>query len=183
MASTNQTIRNFFQAAAAREFSRDFLFRVLAINFNGGAVFNESELVYVKSANLPGRIITNVTAPYMGVPFNLPGTVSYENSDNYQLTFYCDENSALREKFLAESRRTFDDATSTGAYDIPTAGSILTLVQLDKNLDPTTIYNLVGVSVRNVGGLEYNIAEGTGQPMQFNVSVAYHYSELQATKR
>lgn len=177
MASTNQTIRNFFQVAAQREFSRDFLFRVLSINYAGGATFNESELVYVRTAELPGRNIGNVDVKYMGMSFNLPGGVTYPNSAAYSLEFYCDAKSTIREKFIGESRRTFDDATSTGAYDIPTTGSTIRLMQLDKNLDPVTIYRLVGCSIRDVGNISYDIADGTGNYKTFSVTTAYHYFE------
>ena len=179
MASTNQTIRNFFQVAAQREFSRDFLFRVLSINFAGGATFNESELVYVRTATLPGRSINDVDAKYMGVSFHIPGGVTYPNSGSYSLEFYCDSQSAIREKFIAESRRTFDDATSTGAYNIPTASSVIRLMQLDKNLDPVTIYRLVGCSIRDVSEMSYSIAEGTGNYQTFTVTTAYHFFEEQ----
>lgn len=179
MASTNQTIRNFFQVAAQREFSRDFLFRVLSINFAGGATFNESELVYVRTASLPGRNINDVDAKYMGVSFHIPGGVTYPGSGGYSLDFYCDAQSGIREKFIAESRRTFDDATSTGAYNVPTASSVIRLMQLDKNLDPVTIYRLVGCSIRDVGEMQYQIAEGTGNYMTFTVTTAYHFFEEQ----
>lgn len=182
MASTNQTIRNFFQTAAQREFSRDFLFRVLNINFAGGATFNESDLVYVRTASLPGRDINNVDVKYMGLSFNVPGGVTYPNSAGYSLEFYCDAQSTLREKFMSESRRTFDDATSTGAYNVPTAGSTIRLMQLDKNLDPVTIYKLVGCSIRNISDIAYEIAEGTGNYKTFSVTTAYHFFEEEIAK-
>ena len=115
MADTTQTIRSFYDVAASREFSRDFLFRVLNITFNRGTVFGERDLVYLRAAKLPGRDITNVASKYMGLAFNLPGGVTYPGSDSYELEFYCDANSNIRQKLEAESRRTFDDATSTGA--------------------------------------------------------------------
>lgn len=182
MAETNQTIRRFFEVAAQREFSRDILFRVLNITFAGGEVFNENELVYVKSATLPGRSIVNVPVPYQGLPFNVPGVAQYPGSDSYKLDFYCDANSELRRKFERESRRVFDDATNTGEYNIPTSNSTLRLIQLDKNLDPTSIYKLVGASIRNVGEMSYAIAEGTGTVVSFEVTVSYHFFELEQAK-
>jgi len=178
MADTTQTIRSFYDVAASREFSRDFLFRVLQITFTGGAVFNERDLVYLRAAKLPGRDITNIPTKYMGLAFNIPGGVTYPGSDSYELEFYCDAQSNIRQKLEAESRRTFDDATSTGDYNIPTATSTLTMVQLDKGLNAIDQYNLIGVSIRNLGEMEYKIAEGTGEYVTFTATIAYHYFEL-----
>tara|TARA_R100000951_G_scaffold111396_2_gene110392 strand:- start:45055 stop:45609 length:555 start_codon:yes stop_codon:yes gene_type:complete len=177
MASTRQTINTFFERAASREFARDFLFRLVNITFAGGATFNESELVYVRSASLPARQITNVVAPYMGLDFNLDGSVKYPGSDAWSVNMYCDAESDLRTKFLDESRRIFDEQTSTGDYGVPTRGSVITLVQLDKALDPVNTYKLVGASVRNTGELSYNIAEGVGNVLNFETTMSYHFFE------
>lgn len=180
MAQTNQTIGNFYDRAVAREFSRDFLFRVLNITFAGGAIFNEDELIYAKTAKLPARSITNVQTKFMGLNFNLPGSATYPGSESYSITFYCDANSLLRNKFLQESRRVFDDATSTGDYNIASRASSITLLQLDKALEPVSTFRLVGVGVRNVGEIAYNMADGTGQPVTFDASIAYHFFEENA---
>lgn len=175
MAQTNQTIGNFYDRALAREFSRDFLFRVINITFQGGAIFDESELIYAKTANLPNRQITNLPTKFMGLQFNLPGVVIYPSSDNYRLKFYCDAASALRNKFLAESRRVFDEGVSTGDYNIAGPGSTMTLVQLNKQLEPITEFKLVGASIREVGPISYNMADGTGAPVEFEAGIAYHF--------
>jgi len=180
MAQTLQTIGNFYDRAIAREFSRDFLFRVLSINFAGGAAFNEGELIYARTAELPSRENVNVQSKFMGLPFNIAGTVRYPGSEAYNINFYCDANSQLRNKFLAESRRVFDDATSTGDYNIAGRGSTITLAQVDKNLEPVTIFKLVGANIRNVGKIQYSMAEGTGQPVYFDTTIAYHFFEENA---
>lgn len=180
MAQTNQTIGNFYDRALAREFSRDFLFRVLNITFAGGAIFNESELIYAKTATLPARGITNVQSKFMGLPFNIAGVSTYPGAEAYVINFYCDAQSQLRNKFLAESRRVFNDATSTGDYNIASRANTITLVQLDKALQPVTIFKLVGASVRSVGQIAYNMADGTGQPVAFDATVSYHFFEENA---
>lgn len=180
MAQTNQTIGNFYDRALAREFSRDFLFRVINITFAGGAIFDESELIYAKTATLPARGITNVQSKFMGLPFNIAGTATYPGAEGYVINFYCDAQSQLRNKFLAESRRIFDDATSTGDYNIASRANTITLVQLDKALEPVTVFKLVGASVRNVGPISYNMADGTGQPVAFDATVSYHFFEENA---
>jgi len=182
MADTNQLIQNFYSTAAARDFARDFNFRVLSIS-TGGAVnaagqtieFGDSDLVYVKTATLPERAITNVPVPYMGLNFNLPGNATYPGSDAYSLTFYADAQSQIRQKFEDWSRYTFDDANSTGDYLTPKQTSVINLIQLDNKQNQIAQYSLVGVSPRSVGALSYSIAAGTGQAIEFTATVAYHY--------
>ena len=59
------TIQNFFTRAAEKQFSRDFLFRVKQIDVTGpdpGTIIRfdgESDLVYARTAALPGRTIEN----------------------------------------------------------------------------------------------------------------------------
>jgi hypothetical protein len=48
-------------------------------------------------------------------------------------------------------------------------------------LDVVQEYKLVGVSIRQVGDIEYTMAEGTGAVMSFNATFAYHYYELVGT--
>lgn len=175
MAVTNQTISNFYDIAVQREFSRDFLFRVLNITFAGGAVFTEADLIYAKAATLPERAITNQPTKFMGLTFNVGGVATYPGSDSYSLKFYCDARSSLRNKFLAESRRIFNDATSTGDYNIASRASTITLLQLDKALNPVSTFSLIGANTRSVGAINYNMAEGSGQPVEFDVKVSFHF--------
>jgi len=183
MASVNQLIQDFYTAAQARDFARDYNFRVLSISTPGVTnaagqplTFSEtSDLVYVKSAALPEREITNVPVPYMGLNFNVPGNAVYPNSNAYTLTFYCDAKSQIRQKFEDWSRYVFNDQNSTGYYFTPGPTSVISLVQLDNQMNAIAQYNLVGVSPRNVGALTYNIAGGTGETVEFTATVSYHY--------
>jgi hypothetical protein len=182
MADTNQLINQFYSTAAARDFARDFNFRVLSIT-TGGATnaagqtiqFGDTDLVYVKTATLPERAITNVAVPYMGLNFNLPGNATYPGSEGYSMTFYADAQSQIRQKFEDWSRYTFDDANSTGDYLTPKQTSVINLLQLDNKLNRVAEYSLIGVSPRSVGALSYNIAGGTGQTIDFTATMAYHY--------
>ena len=177
MADVSQLITDFYRVAASREFARDYNFRVLSINTGGASnvSFNQDDLVYCKSASLPERAITNVAVPYMGLNFNLPGNATYPGSEAYTLNFYCDAASQLRQKFEQWSRDIFDDSTSTGNYFSPKQTAIMDLVQLDNQLAKIAQYQLVGVSIRSVGAINYNIAGGTGETVEFPVTFAYHY--------
>jgi len=177
MADVNQLISDFYRVAQNREFARDYNFRVLSINTGGASnvTFDQDDLVYIKTASLPERAISNVTVPYMGLNFNLPGNATYPGSDAWPLTFYADAQSKIRQKFEQWSQDIFNDANSTGNYFAPKQTAIIDLVQLDNQMNKTAQYQLVGVSVRSVGPLQYNISEGVGNTIEFTSTVSFHY--------
>lgn len=175
MADVRQTIQDFYTQAQVKDFARTNLFRVLNIQIgNTDVSFGEEDLVYATTAALPGKTIGNVPVPYMGLNFNVPGNVTYPNSDNYQITFRSDESYDLRNKFLQALDDTFDDADSTGNYFTPTADSVIDLVLLDKELNKTDQYQLVGCAVKDVQPITYNIANA-GTQVEFQVGISYHY--------
>lgn len=177
----NQNIQSFYGAAQARDFARDFLFRIVtSSNTPGLPELTDADFVYVTAAKLPGRSIHNSKVPYMGLDFNVPGTAIYDNSDAYDIELYLDsakdQNDDLRVRFETASRDVFNDRTSTGDYNIPGINSLLVLSQLDKNLEPLGwYYNLVGAQIRKINALDYKIAEGKGEVMKMGVSLSYHY--------
>lgn len=169
-------IQDFFTKAATKQFSRDFLFRVTQIDLIGDISFNgEDELVYARTANLPGRNITNQTVNYFGQQFQVPGRSTYANAEGYSIEFYHDENCELRTKMEAASRAVFNNETSLGSYGMPGEESIINLVQIDKTLRPVRKIELVGASIREIGDIEYSIAEGEGAILNFSTTFAYHF--------
>lgn len=179
---TKLTIQDFYTRALKADFARDNHFRVTDIASGFADVdFNvdgtQKELIYCRSAKVPARNITNVEAKYMGMTFNLPGIAEYPESANYNLEFYVDKNSSLRNKFELWSRNIFDDADSTGDYSVPGKDRYIELTQIDAAFEPIMSYKLIGVSIRSVGDITYEIAEGTGAVKTFNVTLAYHYYE------
>lgn len=178
-----QTIQGFFTQAIERDFSRDFLFEVTAITFGngGGAVLDTNDLVYATTASLPARTISDIPVKYRGLEFHVPGSVTYEGAAGWNLNFYCDANIDIRLKLLRESRRVFDDQTTTGSYRIGGASAIITLNQLNKQLQPIVEYQLIGCSIRNVGPIAYSMADGNGAISKFDVTMAYHYFTERAT--
>jgi hypothetical protein len=111
----------------------------------------------------------------MGLNLNVPGGVEYPNSDGYNLTFYLDADSELRNYFEAASRALFNDQTSTGEYGTPDDDFYIQLAQLDKDLEPIAEYKLIGASLRNIDAIEYKMAEGTGETVEIATTIAYHY--------
>jgi len=175
MPDVRQTISDFYRVAVERDFARDFQFRVLSIDAGGSSTvtFDEDDLVYVTTATLPARAISNVQVPYMGLNFNVPGSATYPSSEAYTLQFYCDQNSIIRQKFEDMSRDVFDDANSTGNYFAPRQSASIDLVQLDTQLEQVAQYQLVGASIRNVGPLQYTINSGTGNFITFDATLSY----------
>ena len=115
------TIQNFFAAAADKQFSRDFLFRIGEITLGSTNVDlqGQDDLIYARTASLPGRTIDNKEVNYMGLTFNVPGRATYNNSAAYSVEFYADANNQIRDKLERASRAVFDDQTSEGQYGMP----------------------------------------------------------------
>jgi hypothetical protein len=176
----SQNIQDFYRVATARDFARKFQFRVLQL---GNTNFNENALVYLESANLPGRQITNQTVPFMGLNFNVPGTVTYPGSNAYSVTFRCDQNYDIRTVLEASTFGVFNEKGVEGApgsfgdYRIPDASSLITLELLDKSLNPVRVYNLVGAYVAQVGEMSYALGD-TGTIQTVTAQLAYQYWEV-----
>ena len=170
------TITDFFQAAQTKQFSRDFHFRVISIELAGGVNFDgNDQLVYARSAALPGRAIQNKTANFYGQQFNIPGKSEYTNSEAYSIEFYHDEGCDLRGDFEKASRAVFNDNTSTGDYAVPGSGDVINLQVIGRDLQPIKDIKLVGASIRDIGEVSYQIADGTGEVTTIPVTFSYHY--------
>ena len=179
MADVTSTIQKFYEVAQERDFSRDCFFRILSISFGDGSkvTFDENDLVYAKGGQLPGRTITNQQVSFMGLQFNISGTVKYDGSEAYNIKFFADEKSILRDKLEAASREVFDDQTSTGNYHIAKASAVIDLVQLDPEFNVVKHYQLVGAAVRKINSIEYNYS-GDGKPVEIDCTISYHYYNI-----
>jgi len=171
------TIQNFFAAAADKQFSRDFLFRVqdISLGSTGLNLAGGDDLIYARSAALPGRTIENKEVSYMGLTFNVPGRATYANSAGYTIEFYADAHNTVRDKLEKASRATFNDETSRGEYGMPGPQDSMTLTLLDKQLITKKTIKLVGASIRDIGDMSYMIADGTGEVVTFPVTFSYHF--------
>ena len=171
-----QGIESFYDAAITNDFARQNLFRVIAL---GGVRFTTQELLYVTSTTLPGRAITNVQVPFMGLQFNVPGTATYPNSNGWQITFRVPSNLSIRRKFEDWTKQVFDDSNSTGAYNIPSKDSSnqIILALLDKSGNPLRTYTLFGAYPQSVGDLTVNITNA-GEVLEQQITMAYQYWRL-----
>jgi hypothetical protein len=166
-----QNIADFYRAVQTNDFARQFQFRVVQLaNTN----FGENELVYLETASLPGRAITNQAVPFMGLQFNVPGTATYPGSDNFAVTFRCDQNYNIRAVLENATFNTFDDADSSGNFNIAGPQSVITVNLLNKNGSTARQYTLYGAYVVSVGDISYNLGDaGTIQTVP--AVLAYQY--------
>jgi hypothetical protein len=168
-----QGIENFYDSAIVNDFARQNLFRVIAL---GGNRFSTNELMYITTTTLPGRSITNVPVPFMGLSFNVPGTATYPNSNAWQVTFRIPSNLSIRRKFEDWTKQIFDDANSTGAYNIPSkdASNQVTISLMNKMGDPIRTYTLFGAYCVSIGDMTLNITNA-GEIIEQQATLAYQY--------
>ena len=160
-------ILKFYDVAKQREFARDFQFRVVTLG-----PLTTDDLVYLRTADLPGKDISNQVVPYMGLDFNVPGSVKYTGSDSWNVTFLADEAQNIRSKMEAWMSEIFSIETSSGKYGVPAESATIDL--LDKEFKTIRRYNLVGIYTKTLAPLSYDI-KGTGKPQEFNSTMAYQY--------
>lgn len=161
------TMLKFYETAKAKEFARDFQFRVVNLG-----PLTQDDIVYIRTANLPGKSITNHQVPYMGLNFNVPGSVTYDGSDSWSVTFLADEAMNIRSKLEAWMSEIFSVETSSGKYGVPS--EIATIDLLDKEFNAIRRYNLIGTYIKSLEALAYDI-KGAGKPQEFNAVMAYQY--------
>jgi hypothetical protein len=174
-----QNIADFYRSVQQRDFARQFQFRLVQLaNTN----FGENSLVYVEAANLPGRAINNVQVPFMGLQFNVPGTVQYPNSNAYGVRFRCDANYDIRTVLENATFNTFDDQTSTGNYNIARNSSVIVMDLLNKNTTTARQYTLYGAYVVAVGEMAYNLGDA-GTVQTVDATLAYQYWRVTSIQR
>ncbi len=173
-----QNISDFYRSVQQKDFARQFQFRLVQLaNTN----FGEDTLVYVETASLPGRTITNTQVPFMGLDFNVPGTVKYPNSQNYAVRFRCDSNYEIRTVLENATFNTFDDGTSTGDYNIARNSSVIVMNLLNKGGTTVKQYTLYGAYVMSIGDMNYNLGD-SGTIQTVDTVLAYQYWRVTSTR-
>lgn len=175
--AANQGITDFFRVAQIRDFTRNHNFRVQSMVGTGLPNVHTDDLVYAETANLPGRNITNIPTPYMGLDFNLPGLAKYPGSDAYNITFRADGENIIRQLFEDWTRHIFQDVgKSSGDYKMR-EGNVITLALLRQNGKILRQYKLVGAYPTSCGELAFDM-KGNGEVVSFQATIAYQYWEL-----
>jgi hypothetical protein len=171
----NQTIQDFYQQASTRNFARDYQLRIISFIVNGIDQIEEKDLVFLKTATLPGKSIAVQNAAFMGLNFNIPGDVMFDSSSNWTATFYCSQDYNLRKLFEKSMEDTFDQETSAGFLRPRDLQKYkITLALLDDKLNPIMTYNLLGCFVTNVGPINFNMT-GSGAVQDVTANIAYQY--------
>jgi hypothetical protein len=134
-------------------------------------------MVFMTTASLPTRTINNQAVPYMGLNFNVPGSVSYSGSDAWSVTFRCPQDYSIRDTLEAWQINIFDDETSTGDYSVPARDSVIHLALLNNAGTSIREYVLYGVYPTALGDVGYDVT-GTGAPVTFTATLAYQYWRL-----
>ncbi len=181
------TIENFMSQATQKQFARDFLFRIRQIDITGLSLNGETDLIYARTASFPGRNIMNKQVKYSGQNFNVPSVSEYPGSEAWSIEFYVDQNMEIRNKVERASRILFDNETTTGNICMPGNESIITLdvlqipcqrgpnVNSGNDMQVGQTIQLIGASLRDIGQIDYQIADGTGEILTFNATFAYHF--------
>lgn len=167
----SQTIQDFYRVAQERDFARDFMLRIRDF---GDTRFNEDDFVYIKTAVLPSRTIYNNQVPYMGLNFNVPGTVQYEGSNAWAVKFHADQKGLIRRQLELWQEEVFRDETSTGDLSVRGVNRLIQLDLVDDQLAVLNSYKLMGVHVLKIGDIGYDI-QGTGKTQEFDVTLAYQF--------
>ena len=171
--SHNQSIQDFYRVSQSRGFSRDYMLRVTEL---GDFRFDEDDFLYITTKVLPGRNITNVPAPYMGLQFNVPGTATYPGSDAWAVTFRNDMSGIIRQKLESwQINDIFDDETSTGNLNVPSPERVITLELVDDKLNTQNVYQLYGVYCQAFANVDGYDNTGTGALTTFSATLAYQF--------
>ena len=169
-------ISNFYDAIRAHDLSRKFQFRVLRLGPSkySDPIMAGNWMVFMQTAKVPGRDISNHQLPYMGLQFNVPGTVTYTGSDAWDVTFRMPQDYGIRNILESWHFDVFNDETSTGQLTIPCPNHTIELALLNNAGRSIRQYTLYGVYIKTLGDVEYDVTDG-GEPVTFNATFAYQY--------
>lgn len=171
---SNSNITTFYNRAAQKGFARDFQFRVTRLlGWNLGDAQNN--LLYLNTATLPGRTVTVVNVPYLGLDFRVPGVAQYSGSQGWRVQLKCDESLDLLGQLTNWNAAAFNDATSQGS-NIPNTdvSNTIELTTLDGRGKSTRQITLYGAWLTSIGDISYSLV-GTGSVINVEATFAYQY--------
>jgi hypothetical protein len=170
---TGQTIADFYQQATDVGFARDFQFRITTFDVNGVSL-EDPDLVFLKTASLPGKSINTTTAPFMGLDFQIPGTVKFDNAA-WNVKFYCSQDYNLRSMLEDSISDTFDETQSYGNMEPrDLTSNIIRLSLIDDNLNEIKVYTLLGAFITKIDDIAYDLTK-SGGIQEVGATIAYQY--------
>ena len=169
-------IQNFYEKIREQDLSRKFQFTILRFgnDYYNRDIVGNNNIVLMTTASLPEAENNVKQVPYMGLNFNVPGTMSYPGSDSWSVNFRMPGNFALRNVFERWLFNIFNDDTSTGDYAVPCPSSSIEVGLLNSAGAIVKAYSIIGVFCRRVGAVEYDKTDG-GEVATFNADMAYQY--------
>lgn len=168
MADTDK-ILDFYAVAQDREFARKFMFRVLTLG-----PFTADDLIYITTAKLPGRTVVAKEAKYIGHSFRIPGAVTYDGNDAWEVTFRCDEAHNIRRRALAWQDEIFSIQRTGEKFGTPrNMQAQFQVLTKNRNQDHDT-YTFYGIWPTKVGDVEYDITDD-GEIATFPVTFAFQF--------
>jgi hypothetical protein len=186
-----QGIQSFYDVAIRNDFARKHQFRILNMDFftndpssninlnlNQIGAIGPNDLVYMVTANLPEVSFTSNKVPYAGLDFNVPGTIKFPGSDNYQIKFRLPQNHRIRTILENWMSQMFDIQTTTGNYGIPSRFSNFVAGLLDNNGNIIKTYKFVGCFAKSTGTVEYDLGDDTNNVIDFTATLAYQWFEV-----
>ena len=175
--STAQGISQFYEVAQQRGFVRDFQLRLKYWNvLNNRGSLDDNDFLLLTTATLPSMETTIVTAPFMGLDFNVPGTTKFPGSKAWDVEFYMTQSRNLRDIFIEIMKANFDyDGTSTGNLRLPEInGNNLSFTLVGDDLTEDTVYNLHGTFITKVGDVKFDLTKN-GEIQKIPVTISYQY--------
>lgn len=168
-------IRQFYQQVLnAGGFARDMQLRVTNFTVNGINSLALTDLIFLRTAQLPGKKINTIELPYMGVDLQIPSTVSYDPNP-LPVDFYCTQQYNIRKLLETSMRSTFNGINSVGDIEPRDAEKYtITLTLLDGNMDQIRAYKLFGAFINDIGAISYD-ATLAGQIQKVTANIAYQY--------
>ena len=171
-----QSIRDFYKQSTQRGFARDFQFRVTTFRVNGVSL-GPDNLVFLKTANLPGKTISTTTAPFMGLDFQIPGSVKFDKNNAWAVTFYCTQDYNLRSMLEDSMSNTFDQGVSVGNMEPRNLDeNKIVLSLIDDQLNEIKTYTLLGAFVTQLDEISYDLTK-SGGVQEVKATIAYQYWE------
>ena len=170
-------IRQFYAQAEQRDFSRDFQMRVIDM----GGILNESDNVFITTAQLPGYAVTNQDTPFMGLIFHVPGSATFPGSESWSVTYRCDQQLNIRQKFINWQTSIFNAfprsaGQSTGNYAPKGIESTAKVVVHDRDGRTVRALMLYGIWPVTIGNVSYD-QTGNGVIATMDATMAFQWWE------
>lgn len=171
----SQTIKDFEEVAAKRDFARNNLFRVLRLQCRGLDLTDLDDILYCRNTvAIPGRENPHSTVKYMGMEHYYPqSTIKYNGAGDMQMEFYVDAESKIVEKFEKASRYLFNERTSTGDWRFPLMSDTLVVGVENMKHEVIEYITFYGVSFRSIDEVKADIADGEGTAITFTTHFTY----------